>query len=102
MVFLTRFHGERGVRPNRAPLTSADLLDLIHHVQFPISHCRVVPDEIRGTATRHSSAWRFCAEHKAIAFVGSQDGELTVLAPGSKELPDVCRDIDPGVTWPQR
>lgn len=61
-----------------------------------------LPDELGGTGMRHRSAYEFCAEHKAIAFVVSQDGHLTVIASNPSQCPSVYKDVDPGVQWSQQ
>jgi hypothetical protein len=57
--------------------------------------------ELQGKGTRHGSAYQLCAEHRAVAFVVSQDGGLTVIASVPGGRPEVVGDVEPGVQWSQ-
>jgi hypothetical protein len=59
-----------------------------------------VPPELAGTGTRHQSAYHYCAARAALAFVVSQDGQLTVIASRHGGPPAVASDVDPEVPWP--
>jgi hypothetical protein len=58
-----------------------------------------IPEGLSGTGTRHSSAFQFCTEHKSVAFVVSQDRQLTVIVSRIGEKLEVFRDVDPSVEW---
>lgn len=59
-----------------------------------------LPPALKGVGMRHSSAYNFCAENKAVAFVVSQDGQLTVIASPKGNVEVHC-DVHPGVQWSQ-
>ncbi|QEL13437.1 putative sensor domain DACNV-containing protein [Limnoglobus roseus] len=63
---------------------------------------RELPDELKGTGTRHSSTYHFCCENPALAFVISQDGHLTAICSTQPGAAEVHRDLDPGLTWIQQ